>query len=208
VNRPLVAILALILALCVLSGSNAFAKPLPDGARGRGILRLQGGTLFRDRGYTDGNGWLAGGSLGVGVTRDVLVLASIEHIDVRRFQPNSESFQPVTLQIEMGAPFQHRITPRVDVGAGAYLRTRNGPSYVNIHGLPTNTAPFGMNFGGGLSFLVTRTFTLDVSVRRHESFNSHEDFGMTSAGAGLTFALSRDEPATWAGTDPSALASR
>ena len=207
-NRPLVAILTVSLVLALGSSQNALAKPLPDGARGRGILRLQGGTLFRDRGYTDGNGWLAGGSLGVGVTRDVLVLASIEHIGVQRFRPYSESFQPVTLQIEMGAPFQHRITPRVGVGAGMYLRTRNGPTYVDIHGLARNTAPFGMNFGGGLSFLLGKTVALDVSVRRHESFDSNEGFGMTSAGAGLTFALSRDEPAAWAGTDAAALASR
>ena len=208
-NRPLVAILTLSSVLSIGSSRIAFSKPMPDGARGRGIFRMQGGTIFRDRGYSDGAGWLAGGSLGAGVTRDFLVMASIEHIGVQKSQPYRESFQPVTLQLEMGAPFQHRVTPRVGLGAGVYLRTRNGAyPYTDIHGLPTTTAPFGMNFGGGLSFLVARTVTLDVVVRRHESFKSNESWGMTSAGAGLTFALSRDEPPQWARKDGSALASR
>ena len=201
-NRPLVAILTLSLILSLGSTRQAFAKPLPDGARGRGIFRLQGGTLFRDRGYTDGDGWVAGGALGFGVTRDLLVMASMEHIEVDISQPYRESFQPVTLQLQMGAPFQHRITPRVDLGAGIYLRARDHfqsyPYYYDPHGLGLTTAPFGMNFGGGLSFLVGRTVMLDVGVRRHESFDRNESFGMTTAMAGMTFALSRDEPGEWA----------
>ena len=210
-NRPLVAIFALSFVLCVGSPSNVFGKPLPDGARGRGVFRLQGGTLFRDNGYSQGDGWVAGGAFGFGVTRDLLVMAAVEHIDVNISQPYRESFQPVTLQFQLGAPFQHRISPRVDLGGGLYLRTRDRVFYGTYpypYITPRTTAPFGLNFGGGLSFLLARTVMLDVGVRRHESFDPNESWGMTTATAGMTFALSRDEPGQWARKEDSALASR
>ena len=210
-NRPLVAILTLSLVLCTGLSRNAFARSLPDGARGRAIFRLQGGTLFRDRGYSDGDGWVAGGAFGFGVTRDLLVMGAMEHIGVNISQPYRESFQPVTLQFQLGAPFQHRIAPRVELGGGVYLRTRDRVFYGTYpypYVAPRTSAPFGMNFGGGLSFLLARAVSLNLGVRRHESFNPNESWGMTTATAGMTFALSRDEPPQWARTDEAALASR
>ena len=205
-------VLGLILSAAAFSSTRySYASPAPDGVRGRAVFRLEGGTLFRG-GNTDGAGWLAGGAVGFGVARDLLVIASIEHIAVRISDPYTESFQPMTIQLEMGAPFQHRITPRVDVGAGIYLRARDhfAPSYYyyDPHGLGLSTAPFGMTFGAGLSFLVAPTVMLDVGVRRHESFDSNESWGMTSAGAGLTFAFGGEERGSgmWTRSDRDAAA--
>ncbi len=145
---------------------------------------------------------MAGGSLGVGLNRGMLLAMDVSHAE-----PNHEiprSIYSWTLQLEVGAPFRHRISPRFEAGAGVY-RTSGMPAIaLDFDPVPSQegtTTPifritqFGFNVGLGLSLQVANHVLLDVGGRQHRTLHRELNgdvagvLSMTTVGAGLTYAL-------------------
>jgi opacity protein-like surface antigen len=203
--RPLAAVLAMSAVSLIASTTDLAASPRPDGARGTAILRLRGGTVYSDPDRGGGQAWLAGGGVGVGVTRDCIVSANFDHLSGDL--PGARQLEPMTIQLELGRPFQHRVAPRLEVGAGVYLNSPVNISYrIPVAPVPLASqasetvrygrtdAPFGMNMGGGVSFLLSSSVMFDLGARYHQTMGSANVLILTTVTAGLTFALSKEQP--------------
>jgi len=195
--RPLAAILALVAIASTPVDSKA--SPEPAFMEGQSILSLRVGAS-NTRG--EGTGWMAGGGLGVGLNRAMLLAMDLSHAE-----PNHEIQRHIsfwTLQLEVGAPFQHRISPRLGAGVGVY-RTKGMQSYTldfDPSPLQEGASPptfkitqFGFSAGLGLSLQVTNHILLDFEAREHRTLRRelNGDIGgvldMTTAGGGLTYVL-------------------
>jgi len=197
VNRPLAAILAIVATICTPASGRC--SPEPAYTPGQPIVSVRGGAS-NTRG--EGVGWMAGGALGIGLNRAMLLAMDFSHAEPNHEIPRHISFW--TLQLEAAAPFQHRISPRLGAGVGVY-RTKGMPSYtVDFDPVPSQegvttptfkTTQFGFNAGLGLSLKVTSHVLLDFEAREHRTLRRELNgdiagvLNMTTAGAGLTYVL-------------------
>ena len=201
------ALLIFLVALSVSSPAYAGRAPQPGA-----IFRIHGGTAYTDPQTGSGPGWLAGAAVGFPVKPDVLLLVGFDHIATNRRDLFHDEIGAITGQFELAKPFQGWIEPRLNVGAGIYVRSIDPGYYTDrnsfefIHGLPYVDAPFGINVGGGVAFLLSRGVTLDLDARHHETVGTESRKSvLTCASAGLTFSLRRShEPGTWVESDGAA----
>jgi opacity protein-like surface antigen len=213
--------LPILLFLSNAHASASHASATSDGAQGRAILRLHGGTVYADPDPGTGPGWLAGGAVGMGIARNVVVTANYDHFHVDQGDGQRVDIDPVTVQLEIAKPFQRWISPRLEVGGGVYVRSRppnpvvfptgpvplepGGSSAFQEYGRRTDS-PFGINMGGGLSFLLSRNVMLDLGARYHQLTGRRDTSVFTTVSAGLTIGLSRgSHGGDWAGTSSGTL---
>ena len=192
--RPLAAVF--VLSLVLLDGT-------PPSALGSGyayppsVLRIRGGFAFPDPDHQDpGPAWSAGGSVGVVLNRNILLSLSYDHIDLD--EPDASfrrrAIDPLTLEVELGLPSSHRVTPRLAAGAGAYFH--DDPRivysyYPGYAGPPQRShvlgSSFGMHFGGGLSIPLWRRTLMDLDFRYHQTTGNDQAVVVGTATAGLRF---------------------
>ncbi len=196
-HRTLLCVCFLLVTLVALDLSPAFVSPAAgdnDRELPVGVLRIRGGLVFPDPDYEPGPGWSAGGALGLAVGRSVLVSVNYDHLylDV---PGNPKSIDPMTIQLELGMPYRHGITPRVEVGAGVYSFRSGEFAIARSLGVfdrevarPSRDLPFGMNFGGGLSIPLWKRTMFDLDLRYHQTMGSNS-LVMGTAGAGLSYVL-------------------
>ncbi len=155
--RPLAAVFALFLISLDVTPPDSFAS---GQAYPPSVLRIRGGFAFPDPDHQDpGPAWSAGGSVGVVLNRNILLSLSYDHIDLD--EPDGtfrrRAIDPLTLEMELGLPTAHRITPRLAAGAGPYFHDdpRMVYSYYPGYAGPPQRSnvlrtSFGMHFGGGI----------------------------------------------------------
>ncbi|HEY3156947.1 MAG TPA: hypothetical protein VGK76_10060 [Candidatus Eisenbacteria bacterium] len=196
-HRTLLCACSLLVTLVALNLSPTFVS-LAAGSTDRelpvGVLRLRGGLVFPDPDGVPGPGWSAGGALGLALSRNVLVSVNYDHLylDVAG---SPQSVDPMTIQLEFGVPYQHRITPRAEVGAGLYSMGSTGYAiprplrvFVGEEVRSSRDVPFGMNFGGGASIRLWNRTMFDVDLRYHQTMGS-DALIMGTVGAGLSYVL-------------------
>lgn len=132
----------------------------------------------------------------MGVTQNFLILANYDHIYIDQGGGDHLTLDPVTIQLELGRPFQGRVAPRLEIGGGVYIRSREPLPYfyypfIQEYGRRTDS-PFGMNMGGGISFLLSERVMLDLGARYHQTMGSRDTWIFTTVTAGLTIGLSRE----------------
>jgi hypothetical protein len=207
VIRPLAAVLTVSFVYFLVPGSQAWCSDdsFAPNSQNKAIFRIHGGTTYSDPQSGSGPGWLAGGAVGLGVARDVYLLFGFDHLAVRRRGLRHDDIGAVTAQFELSKPFQGWIEPRLNMGAGVYVRSID-PGYYTyssfeyIHGLPYTDAPFGINIGGGASVRLSKTVLFDLDGRYHQTTGIESTKSLlTSITAGLTFAIGKQipEPDGW-----------
>ena len=208
-NRTSLCAVSLLVTLVALSLSPFVVSPAAGStststSSSDGFLRLRGGLVFPDRDGEPGPGWLAGGALGLPLNPSVSLSVNYDHMFLDVPDSRVQTVNPLTVQLELAAPNRHGITPRAEVGVGFYdFGTR---SFVGIRPLsplesePVRTsreAPFGMNFGGGLSVPLLGRALFDLDLRYHQTMGS-SSLVMGTVAAGLTYRLGNAEDGTWA----------
>jgi opacity protein-like surface antigen len=191
-NRPLVAALALS---TILSIDSTLASAGSGAGYPASVLRLRGGIAFPDPDHHDpGAAWSAGGAAGVVLNRNILLSLCYDHIDLD--DPGagfrSPAVDPVTLEIELGRPMAHGITPRIAAGGGPYFRRhRFQPSYALDAGSQTRSslgaANFGMHFGAGVSLPLTKRTMMDFDFRYHQTVGREQALVVGNTTVGLRF---------------------
>jgi len=196
-HRTLLCACSLLVTLVAWNASPVFASPSAGGTDRdlpAGVLRIRGGLVFPDPDGAPGPGWSAGGALGLVLSRSVLVSLNYDHVDLDA-AGSPKSVDPMTVQVELGMPYRHRITPRAEVGAGLYNLGSSG--YANIRPLRVfggedirqSYNEFGMNFGGGVSVPLWGRTMFDVDLRYHQTMGGGVSLVMGTAGAGLSYVL-------------------
>ena len=197
-HRTLLCACSLLVTLVALDLSPVFvsaAAGSTDRDLPAGVLRLRGGLVFPDHDGVPGPGWAAGGALGLVLNRNVLVSVTYDHmyLDVAG---SPQSVDPMTIQLELGVPYQHRITARAEVGAGLYSMGSTG--YAILRPLrvfegervgSSRDTPFGMNFGGGVSIPLWKRTMFDLDLRYHQTLGDSHSLVMGTVGAGLSYVL-------------------
>jgi opacity protein-like surface antigen len=158
------------------------------------LIRARGGALYWNQ-QGDGPGWSAGGSLAFPIGSDLLLGIGVDH-----FVPDDHAnvpqrtMDPMTVQIEFGAPFRRRITPTFQVGSGVYIMrqtelTTNGSGQLYwTHG--PNKNHLGFNAGGGVSVAASSCIGVDLVARYHQAGLSLEPaFRATTVTVSLTYLL-------------------
>jgi len=168
--------------------------PLASGEDLLAVARIRDGALYWDPGG-NGPGWAAGGSVGFGLARNVLLSFNYDHMvpDDPENSPQ-RSMDPLTVQIEVGTPFQRLITPTMQMGTGVYVQrhtelvtTGSGASHF-VSG--PRESHLGLNVGSGVTISFTQRVALDLLVRYYQAGLRVEPyFRMTTISAGLTYAL-------------------
>lgn len=206
-NRPIVAIL-LLFALTTAFSRTADAAWSPyDGASGQTVLRLRGAFVPDNLANTPGPGWMAGGGVGFGIQRVLLLTFNFDH-----YQLNDRylrSVEPWTVKLEVGKPFQNRVAPHFELGTGVYRRSEfsrmaniarpsGGGSFPIWEGSPRRqeqTVLLGFNYGLGFSAPVAKRVMADIGLRYHKTLDrdlsgsrSHS-LSLSVVEAGLTWGL-------------------
>ena len=158
------------------------------------VARIRGGALYWDP-SGHGPGWAAGGSVGFGLARNLLLSFNFDHMvpDDPENSPQ-RSMDPLTFQLEFGTPFQRPITPTMQVGTGVYVRRHTELVFSGSGASHFISGPreshLGLNVGSGVTISFTRRVALDLLVRYHQAGLGVEPyFRMTTVSAGLTYAL-------------------
>ena len=158
--------------------------------------------MFPDPDGAPGPGWSAGGAFALPLSSNVSLSLNYDHMYLDT-PGTMRSVNPLTAQLELGTPYQRRISPRVGVGAGLYdIKSRNSIVINPLGGFDTirtrhRGIPFGMNFGGGVSIPLWARTLFDVDLRYHQTMGS-SSLVMGTVGAGLTYRLGGVEDGTWA----------
>jgi hypothetical protein len=158
------------------------------------LIRARGGALYWNQ-QGDGPGWSAGGSMAFPVGNDVLLGIGLDHMvpDDHANVPQ-RTMDPMTVQVEFGAPFRRRITPTLQVGSGIYILRQtelvmDGSGQFHwTHGPHTNH--LGFNAGGGVSVTASSCLAVDLVARYHQSGLSVDPaFRATTVTVSLTYLL-------------------
>ena len=199
--RPLAAVFALFLISLDVTPPDSFAS---GQAYPPSVLRIRGGFAFPDPDHQDpGPAWSAGGSVGVVLNRNILLSLSYDHIDLD--EPDGtfrrRAIDPLTLEMELGLPTAHRITPRLAAGAGPYFHDdpRIVYSYYPGYAGPPQRSnvlrtSFGMHFGGGLSIPLAHRTMVDLDFRYHQTTGGDQALVVGTATVGLRFLFPGGEP--------------
>lgn len=186
--------------LVVLLVTPAAASTNPKS--GEGFLRLRGGIVFPDPDRDPGPGWLAGGALGLPLNQNVVLSMNYDHVDLDT-PGDMRSVNPLTAQLELGAPTRGGIVPRVSLGAGFYdIKVRDRVTFVPVGGFvneyrsPRNV-PFGMSVGGGVSIPLSARTMFDLDLRYHQTMGFNT-LVMGTVGAGISYKLGGGDEETWA----------
>ena len=192
-NRPLVAALAIS---TILSIDSQLASAGSSAGYPASVLRLRGGIAFPDPDHHDpGAAWSAGGAAGVVLNRNILLSLCYDHIDLD--DPSSgfrsPAVDPLTVEVELGRPMAHGVTPRIAAGGGPYFqRNRHFAYYAPtgsslVSGGPFSSASFGMHFGAGVSFPLTKRTMMDFDFRYHQTVGRERALVVGNTTVGLRF---------------------
>jgi hypothetical protein len=176
-----------------------------DGASGQAIFRIRGALVPDGLAGSVGPGWMLGGGAGLGLSRFLLLSVNIDRFKIH--DRYARSVEPWTVQLEVGTPFQRRVKPRFEVGAGLYRRIERTRF---IAGPPTILGPFpfgersqyvkdetllGFNYGLGISAPVAKRIMAELGLHYHETLNrgitgtrSHS-LVLSYVGFGMTYGL-------------------
>ena len=126
----------------------------------------------------------------------MLISLSYDHIAMHQAYGfrQVESLSPVTLELEVGKPLAHRITPRVGAGAGPYFHDVSSYVYqydgvARVHSLE---GAFGMHFDLGLSVPLWKHALMDFDYRYHQTVGDRT-YVVGTATAGLRFVFPGSE---------------
>jgi hypothetical protein len=197
-HRTLLCVCSLLVTLVALDLSPVFVPPAAgstDREPPAGVLRIRGGLVFPDRDGAPGPGWSAGGALGLALSRSVLVSVNYDHMDLD-VSSSPKSVDPMTVQLELGVPYLHRVSPRAELGAGLYSMGSRGFAMIRPllvldreDARPSRDSQFGMNFGGGVSIPLWKRTMFDLDLRYHQTMGNSNSLVMGTVGAGLSYVL-------------------
>lgn len=135
---------------------TAHAAPAKKGIEGRAVVRLHGGVSFPVGNFGDGfsTGFGFGGSLGYGLSENVLVSWGVSHhqFEHETLDGIDWSITPMVINADYKIPASGTVTPWIGGGIGLYMVDAEVPV-----GGPGGTIEerdfnnFGLNFGGGIS---------------------------------------------------------
>ena len=202
-----------IVAILILSAlTSAFPGPAHaawspgDGAAGQAVFRIRGAFVPDNLAGTPAPGWMAGGGVGFGIQRVLVLAVNFDHyeLDDRYLR----SVEPWTVQLEVGKPFQRRIKPWFGVGTGVYRRIER--PWFNI-ARPANVlgpVPFGdpgqyvkreallgFNYGFGIWIPLRNRVMADLGLRYHKTLDRDLDgtrshsLTLSAVGVGVTYGL-------------------
>lgn len=181
-------------SVLVLLHASLVSPPSAKANASEGFLRLRGGLVYPDHDGQPGPGWLAGGALGVPLNPNVALSVNYDHMDLDVLG-SPRTVDPVTAQLEFSTPYRHRLMPRAEVGAGIYgFGSRDFPvvsplrSFGGQTASSSRVAPFGVNFGAGLSVPFGARMMIDLDARYHQTMGSGS-LVMGTVGAGLSYRL-------------------
>jgi len=122
-----------------------------------------------------------------------LVSLSYDHIAMGEtmFSGDRPSVSPVTLDLELGMPTEHHITPRIAAGVGPYFHDNVTYAYTGPYGGPPQrlhslTSTLGAHFGVGLSIPAWKRTLVDVDYRYHQG-SGDDNFAVGTLSAGLRY---------------------
>ena len=165
-----------ITTLAMLAATASHAQAANDRTipswEGRAVLRLNGGVSFPIGNFGDAfnTGFGFGGSVGYGVSRDVLLSWAIAYhtFEFSRDQEIDWSVTPMTFNADYRIPTNGSLAPWVGGGLGLYRVNREtrvgGPDGVIVDEDFNN---FGLNFGMGIGVPLSEKAVLGTGFKFH-----------------------------------------
>jgi Outer membrane protein beta-barrel domain len=164
-----VALASLAAASVPLQACAAARRPMPSWD-GRVVLRLHGGASFPmgNFGSTYQTGFGGGGSIGYGVSENVLISWGVayHHFDHETFTNLDANITPYTIGVDYKIPVRSGIRPWVGGGIGLYHVAES----VDLGGGATATVSennFGLHFGGGIGAPIGAKTMIGTGLKFH-----------------------------------------
>jgi opacity protein-like surface antigen len=159
----------LVLAGSVSPATAATERTIPSW-EGRAVLRLNGGVSFPvgNFGNAFNTGYGFGGSIGYGLSRDVLISAGLAYhnFEFSRDQDFKWSITPFTMNADYRIPSHGSVAPWIGGGIGLYRVRTEAPG----PGGATETEDFnnfGLNFGGGIGAPLGKKMMFGTGAKFH-----------------------------------------
>jgi len=132
------------------------------------------------------------------LNREVLLSLSYDHLALnqRLWSSGRRSLDPVTVELELGRPTEHRAALRLAAGAGLYFHRDSFIEYLPYYTQQHNSlgSTFGMHFGGGFSIPLWKRTLMDLDYRYHQTVGRENALVISTISAGLRFLFPGREP--------------
>ena len=149
--------------------ADAARRPMPSWD-GRAVLRLHGGASFPmgNFGSSYQTGFAGGGSIGYGVSEQVLISWGVayHHFDHEQLSNVDANITPYTISVDYKVPVKSGIRPWVSGGIGLYHVAES----VDIGGGATASVSennFGLHFGAGIGAPVGEKTMIGTGLKFH-----------------------------------------
>jgi len=168
----MVAMAALLTGVWFTSAARAATERTIPSWEGRALLRLNGGASFPAGNFGDAfnTGYGFGGSIGYGLSRDVLISAGLAYhnFEASRNQDIDWSITPFTMNADYRIPSHGSVAPWIGGGIGLYrVKTEvpvGGPGGEIVEEDFNN---FGLNFGGGIGAPLGKKMIFGTGAKFH-----------------------------------------